>query len=67
MLKTRNDRDVRIRAPNHVAGMNWITEPQAGICCMHAGGLGILALPLHTKETRELIRQVRDMTESPSE
>jgi enoyl-[acyl-carrier protein] reductase II len=55
-----------IEHPIMLAGMNWITEPKLVSAVCNAGGLGILAIARCTpKETRELIRQVRDMTDKP--
>jgi len=55
-----------IKYPIMLAGMNWITEPKLVSAVCNAGGLGILAIARCTpKETRELIRQVRDMTDKP--
>lgn len=55
-----------IKHPIMLAGMNWITEPKLVSAVCNAGGLGILAIARCTlKETKELIRQVRDMTDKP--
>ncbi len=66
MLKTRMTEMFGIEHPIMLAGMNWITEPKLVSAVCNAGGLGILAIARCTpKETRELIRQVRDMTDKP--
>ena len=55
-----------IKHPIMLEGMNWITEPKLVSAVCNAGGLGILAIARCTlKETKELIRQVRDMTDKP--
>ncbi|MDI6616606.1 MAG: nitronate monooxygenase, partial [Syntrophaceae bacterium] len=47
-------------------GMNWITEPKLVSAVCNAGGLGVLATARCTpQETREHIRQIRDMTDKP--
>jgi enoyl-[acyl-carrier protein] reductase II len=66
MLKTRMTEMFGIEHPIMLAGMNWITEPKLVSAVCNAGGLGILAIARCTpKETRELIRQIRDMTDKP--
>lgn len=66
MLKTRMTEMFGIEHPIMLAGMNWITEPKLVSAVCNAGGLGILAIARCTpKETRELISQVRDMTDKP--
>jgi enoyl-[acyl-carrier protein] reductase II len=66
MLKTRMTEMFGIEHPIMLAGMNWITEPKLVSAVCNAGGLGILAIARCTpKETRELIRQIRDMTARP--
>jgi enoyl-[acyl-carrier protein] reductase II len=55
-----------IEHPIMLAGMNWITEPKLVSAVCNAGGLGILATARCTpQETREHIRQIRDMTDKP--
>jgi enoyl-[acyl-carrier protein] reductase II len=55
-----------IKHPIMLAGMNWITEPKLVSAVCNAGGLGILAIARCTpKESRELIRRIRDMTDKP--
>ena len=66
MLKTRMTEMFGIQHPIMLAGMNWITEPKLVSAVCNAGGLGILAIARCTpRETRELVRQVRDMTDKP--
>ncbi len=66
MFKTRMTEMFKIEHPIMLAGMNWITEPKLVSAVCNAGGLGILAIArCQPKETRELIRQVRDMTDKP--
>lgn len=66
MLKTRMTEMFKIEHPIMLAGMNWITEPKLVSAVCNSGGLGILAVARCTpKETRELIRQIKDMTDKP--
>jgi len=66
MLKTRMTEMFGVKHPIMLAGMNWITEPKLVSAVCNAGGLGILAIARCTpKETRELIRRIRDMTDKP--
>ena len=66
MLKTRMTEMFGIEHPVMLAGMNWITEPKLVSAVCNAGGLGILAIARCTpKETRDLIRQIKDMTDKP--
>ena len=66
MFKTRMTEMFGIKHPIMLAGMNWITEPKLVSAVCNAGGLGILAIARCTpKETRELIRRIRDMTDKP--
>jgi enoyl-[acyl-carrier protein] reductase II len=66
MFKTRMTEMFGIKHPIMLAGMNWITEPKLVSAVCNAGGLGILAIARCTpKEARELIRQIRDMTDKP--
>ncbi|HOO36956.1 MAG TPA: nitronate monooxygenase [Deltaproteobacteria bacterium] len=66
MLKTRMTEMFGIEHPIMLAGMNWITEPKLVSAVCNAGGLGILAIArCNPKETRDLIRQIRDMTDKP--
>jgi len=66
MFKTRMTEMFGIEHPIMLAGMNWITEPKLVSAVCNAGGLGILATARCTpQETRENIRQIRDMTDKP--
>ncbi len=66
MLKTKMTRMFGIKHPIMLAGMNWITEPRLVSAVSNAGGLGLLAIArCNPKETRENIRQIRDMTDQP--
>jgi len=66
MLKTKMTRMFDIKHPIMLAGMNWITEPRLVSAVSNAGGLGLLAIArCNPKETRENIRQIRDMTDQP--
>lgn len=66
MLKTKMTQMFGIKHPIMLAGMNWITEPKLVSAVCNAGGLGLLAIArCNPKETRENIRQIRDMTDQP--
>ena len=66
MFKTKMTEMFGIEHPIMLAGMNWITEPKLVSAVCNAGGLGILATARCTpEETREAIRQIRDMTDKP--
>jgi len=66
MLKTRMTSMFGIEHPIMLAGMNWITEPKLVSAVCNSGGLGILAIArCNPKETRENIRQIKDMTDKP--
>lgn len=66
MLKTKMTQMFGIKHPIMLAGMNWITEPKLVSAVCSAGGLGLLAIArCNPKETRENIRQIRDMTDQP--
>ena len=66
MFKTRMTEMFGIQHPIMLAGMNWITEPKLISAVCNAGGLGILATARCTpQETRENIRQIKDMTDKP--
>lgn len=66
MLRTKMTELFGIQHPIMLAGMNWITEPKLVSAVCNAGGLGILAIArCNPKETRENIKQVRDMTDKP--
>lgn len=66
MLKTKMTEMFGIKHPIMLAGMNWITEPKLVAAVCNAGGLGILAVARYNpKETRDAIRQIREMTDKP--
>ncbi len=66
MFKTRMTEMFGIEHPIMLAGMNWITEPKLVAAVCNAGCLGILATARCTpQETRDTIRQIRDMTDKP--
>ena len=66
MFKTRMTELFGIKHPIMLAGMNWITEPELVSTVCNAGGLGIFATARCTpKETRQNIRQIRELTDKP--
>jgi len=66
MLKTKMTELFGITHPVMLAGMNWITEPELVSAVCNAGGLGILAVARYNpKETRQSIRQIRELTDKP--
>lgn len=66
MLKTKMTELFGIQHPIMLAGMNWVTEPKLVAAVCNAGGLGMLAIArFNPKETKESIKQVRDMTDKP--
>ena len=66
MFKTRMTEMFGVQHPIMLAGMNWITEPKLISAVCNAGGLGIFATARCTpEETRENIKQIRDMTDKP--
>ena len=66
MFKTRMTEMFGVQHPIMLAGMNWITEPKLVSAVCNAGGLGLLAIArCRPGETRESIRQIRDMTDKP--
>ena len=66
MFKTKMTQMFGIKHPIMLAGMNWITEPKLVSAVCNAGGMGLLAIArCNPKETRENIRQIRDMTDQP--
>jgi len=49
-----------------LSGMSWISTPELVAAVCSAGGLGILATGVcHPKESREYIRQTRELTDKP--
>jgi len=66
MFKTRMTELLGIKVPIMLAGMNWITEPRLVSAVCNAGGLGILATArCQPDETRNLIREIRTLTDKP--
>ncbi len=66
MFKTRMTEMFGVEHPIMLAGMNWVTEPKLISAVCNAGGLGTLATARCTpEETRESIKQIRDMTDKP--
>ncbi len=66
MFKTKMTEMFGIEHPIMLAGMNWITEPKLVSAVCNAGGLGLLAIArCNPKETRDNIRQIRQMTDKP--
>ena len=65
-MKTRITELLGIKYPIMLAGMNYITESKLVSAVSNAGGLGILATARFTpKQTREQIRQIRELTDKP--
>lgn len=65
-MKTRITQLLGIEHPILLPGMSWISTPQLVAAVSNAGGLGILALgPLSPEETRQSIKQVRELTDKP--
>jgi len=66
MLKTRMTEMLGIQHPIMLAGMNWVTEPKLVAAVCNAGALGTLAIAQYSPDdTREAIRQVRELTDKP--
>ena len=66
MFKTRITELFQIEHPIIMAGMNWVTEPGLVSAVCNAGGLGILAVSrCIPEETRNYIRQIRELTDKP--
>lgn len=66
MFKTRMTELLGIKHPIMLAGMNWITDPKLVSTVCNAGGLGVLAIARCTPdETRQLIKEVRQLTDKP--
>jgi enoyl-[acyl-carrier protein] reductase II len=57
---------INIKYPIVLSGMSWISVPKMVAAVSNAGGLGILATgPLNTGQTREAIREIRELTDKP--
>ncbi len=66
MLKTRFTEMLGIQHPIMLAGMNWVTTPKLVAAVCNAGGLGIFATATCSPaETRQNIREIRDLTDRP--
>ncbi len=66
MLKTGMTEMFGIQHPIMLAGMNWVAEPKLVATVCNAGGLGTLAIAQYgPDDTREAIRQVRQLTDKP--
>ena len=66
MIKTRITELFGIKHPIMLAGMNWITEPIIVSSVCNAGGLGVFAMGHCTpEETRNNIREIRNLTDKP--
>ena len=65
-MKTKITELFRIKYPIILPGMSWISVPKMVAAVSNAGGLGILATgPLSISQTREAIREIREMTDKP--
>jgi len=65
-MKTKITEMLGIQYPFLLSGMSWISTPKMVAAVSNAGGLGILATgPLNAKETREAIKEIRDLTDKP--
>jgi len=65
-MKTRITELLGIKYPVLLSGMSWISTPKMVAAVSNAGGLGILATgPLDPRETREAIREIRELTDKP--
>ncbi|MDD3249486.1 MAG: nitronate monooxygenase [Smithella sp.] len=65
-MKTRLTEMVGIKYPIVLSGMSWISTPKMVAAVSNAGGLGILATgPLNAGQTREAIREIRELTDKP--
>ncbi len=66
MLKTRFTEMLGIQHPIMLAGMNWITTPKLVAAVCNGGGLGIFATAASSPaETRQNIREIRNLTDKP--
>lgn len=65
-MKTSITELLGIKVPILLPGMSWISTPQLVAAVSNAGGLGILASgPLTPEETRNSIREIRELTDKP--
>ena len=66
MFKTKMTELFGVKHPIMLAGANWITEPKLVSAVCNAGGLAIFATARCTpEETRQNIRQIRELTDKP--
>ena len=66
MLETPMTELFGVEHPIMLAGANWITEPKLVSAVSNAGGLAIFATARCTpEETRQAIRQIRELTDKP--
>lgn len=65
-METRITELFGIKYPIILSGMSWISVPKMVAAVSNAGGLGILATgPLSKRQTREAIKEIRDLTDKP--
>ncbi len=65
-MKTKITELFGVQYPIILSGMSWISIPKMVAAVSNAGGLGILATgPLSAEETRQAIREVRELTQKP--
>lgn len=65
-MKTKITELFKIKHPIVLSGMSWISTPELVAPVANAGGLGILATGiLKPEETREYIKQTRELTKKP--
>ena len=65
-MKTRITELLGVRHPIFLSGMTWISVPKLVAAVSNAGGLGILATgALDTEQTRQAVREVRELTDKP--
>ncbi|HOJ51983.1 MAG TPA: nitronate monooxygenase [Syntrophales bacterium] len=65
-MKTKVTEMMGIKYPILLSGMSWISVPKMVAAVSNAGGLGILATgPLNPQQTREAIREIRQLTDKP--
>ncbi|HPO35493.1 MAG TPA: nitronate monooxygenase [Syntrophales bacterium] len=65
-MKTKVTEMMGIKYPILLSGMSWISVPKMVAAVSNAGGLGILATgPLSPQQTREAIREIRQLTDKP--
>jgi enoyl-[acyl-carrier protein] reductase II len=65
-MKTPLTELLGIQHPIVLSGMSWVSVPRLVAAVSNAGGLGILATGVYNaKQTREAVRQVRELTDRP--